>query len=87
MDIRSEPAIRLLSDFLDARGSEGRERRGTEHFIHGEHLLNCDPTFLSLAHSLFSLEFVCFMRSPYRDLALYDAVVQVSFPNIPSVTG
>jgi hypothetical protein len=48
MDIRSEPAIRLLSDFLDARGSEGRERRGTEHFIHGEHLLNYDPTFYLL---------------------------------------
>jgi hypothetical protein len=36
IDIRSEPAVRLLSDFLDVRGSEGRERKGTEHFLHGE---------------------------------------------------
>lgn len=35
IDIRSEPAVRLLSDFLDIRGSEGRERQGTEHFVHG----------------------------------------------------
>jgi hypothetical protein len=36
IDIRSEPAVRLLSDFLDVRGSEGRERQGTEHFVHGQ---------------------------------------------------
>jgi hypothetical protein len=78
IDIRSEPAVRLLSDFLDVRGSEGRERQGTEHFVHGES--NCLVVIgaglrLIIRHRI---EFVAFLRSPYRDLAVYDAVVQVS---------
>jgi hypothetical protein len=35
IDIRSEPAVRLLADFLDERGSTGRDRRGAEQFAHG----------------------------------------------------
>jgi hypothetical protein len=27
--------VRLLADFLDERGSTGRERRGAEQFAHG----------------------------------------------------
>ncbi|KAJ9105542.1 hypothetical protein QFC19_003524 [Naganishia cerealis] len=59
IDIRSEPAVRLLADFLDERGSQGRDRRGAEHF----------------AHEVYS-----FLRSPYRDLALYDAIAQYDKP-------
>jgi hypothetical protein len=35
IDIRSEPAVRLLADFLDEPGLTGRDRRGAEHFAHG----------------------------------------------------
>ncbi|KAJ9113614.1 hypothetical protein QFC22_005922 [Naganishia vaughanmartiniae] len=59
IDIRSEPAVRLLADFLDECGSLGRDRRGAEHF----------------AHEVYS-----FLRSPYRDLALYDAIAQYDKP-------
>jgi hypothetical protein len=50
IDIRSEPAVRLLSDFLDVRGSEGRERQGTEHFVHGQS--NCLSFSMVLADQL-----------------------------------
>ncbi len=36
IDIRSEAAVRLLADFLDEPGLSGRERKGAEHFAHGE---------------------------------------------------
>ncbi|KZT01108.1 uncharacterized protein LAESUDRAFT_664641 [Laetiporus sulphureus 93-53] len=54
LDIRSEPAVRLLAEFLDM--DSGGERVNAEHF----------------AHELYS-----YLRSPYRDLAIYDTVVQV----------
>ncbi|KZT66282.1 hypothetical protein DAEQUDRAFT_471097 [Daedalea quercina L-15889] len=57
LDIRSEPAVRLLAEFLDM-DSEG-ERVKAEHF----------------AHELYS-----YLRSPYRDLARYDEVVQYDVP-------
>ncbi|PCH34905.1 hypothetical protein WOLCODRAFT_78491 [Wolfiporia cocos MD-104 SS10] len=55
LDIRSEPAVRLLAEFLDM--DSGGERVNAEHF----------------AHELYS-----YLRSPYRDLTMYDNVVQVS---------
>ncbi|EMD36012.1 hypothetical protein CERSUDRAFT_96236 [Gelatoporia subvermispora B] len=54
LDIRSEPAVRLLAEFLDM--DNGGSRVNAEHF----------------AHELYS-----FMRSPYRELPLYDRAVQV----------
>ncbi|KAL7412923.1 hypothetical protein BDY24DRAFT_341304 [Mrakia frigida] len=62
IDIRSEPAVRLLAEFLDIRRED--ERRNAEQF----------------AHELYS-----FLRSPFRDLALYDASVQVRFLPLPSL--
>lgn len=34
LDIRSEPAVRLLAEFLDM--DSGGERVNAEHFAHGE---------------------------------------------------
>ncbi|KAM5545730.1 hypothetical protein V8D89_000768 [Ganoderma adspersum] len=34
LDIRSEPAVRLLSEFLDMDAEQGRERANAEHFAH-----------------------------------------------------
>ncbi|KAF9810710.1 hypothetical protein IEO21_06844 [Rhodonia placenta] len=53
LDIRSEPAVRLLAEFLDM--DSGGTRVNAEHF----------------AHELYS-----YLRSPYRDLTVYDGVVQ-----------
>ncbi|KAH9934252.1 uncharacterized protein B0H18DRAFT_1082816 [Fomitopsis serialis] len=62
LDIRSEPAVRLLAEFLDM--DSGGERVNAEHF----------------AHELYS-----YLRSPYRDLARYDEVVQYDVPpDVPS---
>ena len=36
LDIRSEPAVRLLSEFLDMDSEPGRERANAEHFAHGK---------------------------------------------------
>ncbi len=35
LDIRSEPAVRLLSEFLDMDAESGHERANAEHFAHG----------------------------------------------------
>jgi hypothetical protein len=55
LDIRSEGAVKLLSEFLDMDDPTG-ERANAAQF----------------AHELYS-----YMRSPYRDLFVYDSVVQV----------
>ncbi len=39
LDIRSEPAIRLLSEFLDMDSEHGHERAKAEHFAHGESMM------------------------------------------------
>jgi len=62
IDIRSEPAVRLLREFLDASGDHGPRNglgypNGAEHF----------------AHELYS-----FLRSPYKELWKWDEVSQVS---------
>ncbi|KAF9506541.1 hypothetical protein BS47DRAFT_395754 [Hydnum rufescens UP504] len=59
IDIRSEPAIRVLAEFLDLGGApytEGAAKSNAEHFAH---------------------ELYAFLRSPYRELSVYDSVVQV----------
>lgn len=75
IDIRSEPAVRLLADFLDERGSTGRDRRGAEQFAHGMTIL---LVHVKAGLTEDGVEVYSFLRSPYRDLALYDAIVQVS---------
>ncbi|KAI0073978.1 hypothetical protein K474DRAFT_1665964 [Panus rudis PR-1116 ss-1] len=67
IDIRSEPAIKLLAEFLDmdtehelrVSGSNDGPRANAEHFAH---------------------ELYCYLRSPYRDLSVYDSVVQYDVP-------
>jgi E3 ubiquitin-protein ligase Topors len=56
IDIRSEPAVRLLAEFLDSPNGSGYPH-GAEHF----------------AHELYS-----YLRSPYKELIMWDAVAQVS---------
>ncbi|KAI0049098.1 hypothetical protein FA95DRAFT_1489782 [Auriscalpium vulgare] len=59
IDIRSESAVKLLSEFLDMDTPyvPGGRHVNAEHFAH---------------------EIYCYLRSPYRDLTLYDTAVQVS---------
>ncbi|KAL6306586.1 hypothetical protein BKA93DRAFT_147345 [Sparassis latifolia] len=64
LDIRSEPAIRLLAEFLDM--DAGGSRVNAEHFAH---------------------ELYCYLRSPFRDIGVYDSVVQYDAPeNLSSPT-
>lgn len=61
IDIRSEPAIRLLSELLDHQAQSSTS--GAQTFPHAaEHF----------AHELYS-----FLRSPYKELWKYDEVAQV----------
>ncbi|KAF8345142.1 hypothetical protein F5887DRAFT_968262 [Amanita rubescens] len=61
IDIRSESAVKLLTEFLDIDEPyvEGRRHINAEHF----------------AHEIYS-----FVRSPYRDLFIYDDAVQYDIP-------
>ncbi|KAF8198181.1 hypothetical protein K438DRAFT_1717825 [Mycena galopus ATCC 62051] len=65
IDIRSESAVKLLSEFLDldAPYVEGGRHVNAEHF----------------AHEIYS-----YVRSPYKDLFVYDSVVQYEVtPEVP----
>ena len=44
LDIRSEPAVRLLSEFLDMDAEQGRERANAEHFAHGQSIILLGPS-------------------------------------------
>lgn len=57
IDIRSEPAIRLIAEFLDTPDGP-QYPHGAEHFAH---------------------ELYTFLRSPFKDLRLYDELLLVSF--------
>lgn len=73
IDIRSESAVKLMAEFLDM--DSGGDRKNAEHFAHGKF------KFILLQSQrlmIVSIEVYCYLRSPYRDLAGYDAVVQVS---------
>jgi len=67
IDIRSEPAVKLLSEFLDLDSEHELQvvsrndspRANAEHFAH---------------------ELYCYLRSPYRSLAAYDSSVQYDPP-------
>ena len=49
LDIRSEPAVRLLSEFLDMDADPGHERANAEHFAHGA----------SICHHYYRTSIVC----------------------------
>ncbi|PPQ84946.1 hypothetical protein CVT25_004459 [Psilocybe cyanescens] len=61
IDIRSESAVKLISEFLDMDEpyTPGGRHVNAEHFAH---------------------EVYCYVRSPYRDLFVYDTVVQYDLP-------
>ncbi|KAG2002393.1 hypothetical protein CC2G_004587 [Coprinopsis cinerea AmutBmut pab1-1] len=61
IDIRSESAVKLLSEFLDldAPYVPGGRHVNAEHFAH---------------------EVYCYVRSPYKDLFMYDTIVQYDTP-------
>ncbi|KAJ7328791.1 hypothetical protein DFH08DRAFT_709297 [Mycena albidolilacea] len=67
IDIRSESAVKLLSEFLDLDTPyvEGGRHMNAEHF----------------AHEVYS-----YVRSPYKDLFVYDSVVQVCLFPPPTST-
>lgn len=75
IDIRSETAVKLLAEFLDmdAPYVEGGRHVNAEHFAHGEIMFNW------LAHIILKafIEVYSYVRSPYKDLFVYDTVVQV----------
>jgi len=77
IDIRSESAIRLLAEFLDMDAAyvPGERQINAEHFAHG-----MSPSIFPLLHlgsPAGPSEIYCYLRSPYRDLGVYDSVVQV----------
>jgi hypothetical protein len=78
IDIRSESAIRLLSEFLDmdrpSPHQDGVRSSNAEHFAHG---LSSFPPYLVFSDRQ-SIEVYSYLRSPYRDLSVYDSVVQAS---------
>lgn len=78
LDIRSESTVKLLSEFLDMDQPyvEGESHPNAEHFAHGmpsfpfASLPICSPCFNHV-------EMYSYLRSPFRDLYVYDKVVQV----------
>lgn len=74
IDIRSESAVKLLSEFLDldAPYIEGGRHINAEHFAHGKHEYLLFRIFLIKRPEVYS-----YVRSPYKDLFVYDSVVQV----------
>ena len=93
IDIRSEAAVNLLAEFLDMDAVSGvnaqaqvggdRElRKNAEHFAHGEFyffvfFFTITNKGLKLSNFFLKTEVYCYLRSPYRDLSVYDSVVQV----------
>ena len=87
IDIRSESAIKLLAEFLDmdTQYVAGERHINAEHFAHGpSHFLGAAPILAFRISSValvffffFFPEIYCYLRSPYRDLGVYDSVVQV----------
>ena len=76
IDIRSESAVKLISEFLDidAPYTPGGRHVNAEHFAHGQ-----PSSFGSQNHCLQCSEVYSYVRSPYKDLFVYDTVVQVCF--------
>ena len=93
IDIRSESAIKLLAEFLDMDVPyvEGGRHVNAEHFAHGMLSLMFEASFTLLrftptpvvlepdTNGCVFLEVYSYVRSPFRDLFMYDNVVQVGF--------
>lgn len=81
IDIRSESAIKLLAEFLDMDTPyvPGERHVNAEHFAHGSFIPD-PPSLAFLYSSVGVVEIYCYLRSPYRDLSVYDSVVQVRQP-------
>lgn len=81
LDIRSESAVKLLSEFLDMDQSyvEGEPHPNAEHFAHGIPSFFLGPLAIrSLLLVFFRfVEMYSYLRSPFRDLYVYDKMVQV----------
>lgn len=82
IDIRTESAVKLLAEFLDmdTQYVAGERHVNAEHFAHGPSEFG--PSFAFWSHPspicfCFFIEIYCYLRSPYRDLGVYDSVVQV----------
>lgn len=75
IDIRSESAVKLISEFLDLvdQDEPHSSRRNAEHFVHGA--FSC-PFCTRVTDGCLSSEVYSYMRSPYKDLFVYDSVVQ-----------
>jgi hypothetical protein len=85
IDIRTENAVKLLAEFLDmdTQYVAGERHVNAEHFAHGlSEFWALLPPFAFWSHPsplvfFFFIEIYCYLRSPYRDLGVYDSVVQV----------
>ena len=81
IDIRSESAIKLLAEFLDMDTEyvEGRRYPNAEHFAHGgsPNIFQLYPS--TVAHCA-KTEVYSYLRSPYKDLFVYDTVAQYDVP-------
>jgi hypothetical protein len=78
IDVRSESAIKLLGEFLDLDGDDERysgKGSNAEHFAHGWWYM-CTRNILSEL-TIYPTELYTYLRSPYPDLSVYDAVIQV----------
>ena len=86
IDIRTENAVKLLAEFLDmdTQYVAGERHVNAEHFAHGpSEFWALQATICVLISSVapcfffLLIEIYCYLRSPYRDLGVYDSVVQV----------
>jgi hypothetical protein len=89
IDIRAESAVKLLAEFLDmdTQYVAGERHINAEHFAHGSsEFWALLPPYAFWSHpspffffffSFLYIEIYCYLRSPYRDLGIYDSVVQV----------
>lgn len=85
IDIRSESAVKLLAEFLDMETQyiAGERHVNAEHFAHGpSEFWATAALFAFWSHPspnfcFLSIEIYCYLRSPYKDLGVYDSVVQV----------
>jgi len=96
IDIRSESAVKLLAEFLDMDGPyiEGGRHVNAEHFSHGNYpflFIRATEIFfpcklrssnVKLITCTLFIEVYCYVRSPFKDLFVYDTVVQVSFVHL-----
>lgn len=81
LDLRSEAGIKLLSELMDPSipyTAEGR-KPNTEHLAHGAQVYSCSDFMRGFYPYLlmYITELYSFLRSPYKSIEEYDAIVQV----------